>query len=223
MSDNSLLWRLSSQDAARLIILEPIEHVPRRRFWHKRPMSIRSSRKNKPRVDDLKRLSKAAWDRYWDEFHKDWDEEFQKLIGKAPSGPVTNPLIGDNQVPLYAYGELDLMEDLDYFEEARAYLWLRFIRGQIGEGPRLDALIYLKMDSLLRAEIDRAKYKFKLTQQAIAAKRLAKRAKRSQAPRQEIWHNIGDDEEIALQFRHSGHTVRKIDTLTNRHWEVLVQ
>jgi hypothetical protein len=218
--ENSLLWRMKPQDAARLIVLEPISKVERHKFWHKREMRIKHSRLNKPRFDDVKRMGKAAWDGYWEAFHEDWAEQFLQLFPKPKGLRPENPLMFEQQVWEHnLYSQADFEEDMEYYNEARAYAWLRFVRGQIGEWAHLDGLVYLAIDSALAAEQLRCKNKRIVTQELIKNKRAAKRRS---APRRETWLNIGRDADIAMRFKQAGHTIRKIDSLTDRHYEVLM-
>lgn len=220
------LWVLKPEEAARIIILSPQQPVERHKFWRKRAMRIRPSKRNAPRIDDLKRLSKATFDEYWKQAFADLGCEFP-TIG-ALIGPllrngkfyikeqVLDPLEFANQNAEWADGYSQEMFDWDwlYFEQGRVMLWKRYLDGQTGAGPRIDAMLYVKADNLMAAEQDHCKAKLKMAIEIRARKRKAKPIKI------EHWLNIGPSDEVARGFKFSGYDVRKIDSMSDRHWEV---
>lgn len=211
------LWRLRPEDAARIIILAPLEPVERHKFWHKREMRIRPSKRNVPRVDDLRRMGRAAQDAYWEAFEHEFQDAYPTvglLIGPLPERP-DNPLLDMHQDGEWArqYTLDDFEWDMLYFEHGRRVLWQQFVKGQI-EGPKIDALIFQKADNLMLAEQARFKARYKLATEIRARQRKAR------VKPIEHWQNIGRDEAMALGFKHSGYEVRKIDTIKDQHYEV---
>lgn len=234
MLPNELLFKLKAEDAARLIILEPLAPVSRHKFWHKREMRIRPSRLNTPRQDDMKRLNDAEEKlnpnakARWDEFFKQQETEFP-TIGLM-IGPLmrngqfwTNKEQIENPISLFSkqdanwakdYSADDLDWDLMYLKHTRDMLNRRFVDGQLNAGAYLDALVFLRADSLLMAETARCKSKYRL------AVEVRSRARRPRQTKPQFWKNIGADEATMLGFKHSGYDVRKIDRLQGSHYEV---
>jgi len=212
------LWRLKPEDAARLIILEPLRAVERHKFWHKREMRIRPSRRSAPRMEDVRTLDKAKWAGYWDAYQDEYHDEF-------PVGVLHGPLLANHQfsgvkyIPEWdeKYSAAAFEEDVAYFEAARWRNWHNFILGQEGKRPYLDSLICIHIDRLLLTEIDHCKAKRKAVLAALANKRLAKLKDRPK--KAEHWQDIGTNEATAFAFKHSGYTVRKVGL---RNYEVLI-
>src|SRR5579864_37065 len=225
------LWLLKPEEAARIIILEPTIHVARRKFWHKREMRIRPSHTNRPRTDDLRVMNKASKEAYWSQAFAEIEKEFP-TVGVA-CGPllrsghfyscnegedVHNPLQFWHQQGDWAkeYTLDDFEWDVWYLGKSKDALSKRFVAGQLGMGPRLDALVYIRIDKLIDAEIAHCKAMYKMATEVRGRKRRARK------PKIQNWMPIGTDEVIALQFKHSGHEIRKIDRVVGSHYEVLV-
>ncbi len=214
------LWRLRPEEAARIIILEPLRPVEHHKHWHKRVPRTHPTRSTKPRVDDLKTLDKAKYDGYWLEYNKQWAETCPMigiLLGPllkhgayySQTDKITNPL-GERERPpwLGMYSRAAFEQDVAYFEAARALNRENFILGQQGEGPYVDGLIYMRVDNLLLAEMEHCKARLRQTWAIMEQRRLEKLA--AKPKEDDHWHRIGADESVAYQFKHSGYTVRKI-------------
>jgi hypothetical protein len=132
---------------------------------------------------------------------------------------VANPLEFERERPPFEglYSRDAYESDVEYLEQARALNRENFILGQQGEGPYVDGLIYLKVDNLLLAEITHCAARLRVTSAILQARRLSKL--KAQAKDDEHWQPIGTDEAVAFQFKHSGHTVRKVGL---RNYEVLI-
>ena len=240
------LWRLRPEDAARIIIIEPLRPVEKHKFWYKRSMSLKGSSKKidpdrlrgaqyKPRDEDMRRLAQAKpnhegkLNSYWRRYFEEYADSYPRIM--ALIGPmlkdgkfysqvehVANPL-GERERPPFEgmYSRDQYEQDILYFESARAVNRENFILGQQGEGPYVDGLIYLKVDNLLLAEIAHCAARLRVTSAILQARRLSKL--KAQAKDDEHWQPIGTDEAVAFQFKHSGHTVRKVGL---RNYEVLI-
>lgn len=230
------LWRLRPEDAARIIILEPLVPVEKRKFWRKREMRIRPDGPYKPRTDDLKTLARAKFDGYWEALGEEYAEEFPRIT--IAIGPMLasgkfyswvepkpeHPLAAERQREKWAglYSRQQYETEIEYLEATRALLKENFILGQRGEGPYMDGIIFMKADNLLLAEEQRCKSRLQATSALLQARRMAKE-KKGRGKKVEKWQNVGNDEDVAMKFKQSGYTIRKIDTLSNRHWEVLIK
>jgi hypothetical protein len=220
------LWRLRPEDAARIIIMldpVPVEH---HKFWRKRDMRIRPSKRSAPRQEHNQFLAKAGNHRYWSQLR--WEHANEFPIVKIRQGPllrdggftsyqpVANALGERQREPWQGmYSRAQYEADFEYIEAARALLRENFILGQRKEGPYLDGIIFMRTDSLLLAEQAHLKARLQTTGAILQAKRSAKLE-----AKEETWKTIGADEAVALQYKQSGFEIRKIDTLTNRHYEV---
>lgn len=226
MSTNFPLWRLRPEDAARIIILEPLKPVERHKFWRKREMRIRPSKRSAPRNDDMQRLALAKVDHkgnlnsYWREFFEEHASEFPIFgvrIGPlmrngqfdSPPERLANPLPLDRErAPFQGMYSRDAYEqDVAYFEATRALLRENFILGQQGEGPLMDGLIFMRADNLLLAEIDHCKARLRATWAILEQRKLAKQMAQAKPKKREAWHTI-KDEAVAMKFKQSGYTVR---------------
>jgi hypothetical protein len=229
------LWRLRPEEAARIIILEPQQKVERHKFWRKREMRIRPSKRSAPRVDSDRFLAMAKDNKYWGAYKAEHQDEFPVL--QILHGPlmadgrffsyrdkIWHPLGGERQREPWAgtYSREQYECDWQYLEEARALLRENFILGQRGEGPYLDGIVFMRADSLLEAEQLRCKNRLQMTWALIEASRAARRQASPKEGKPEYWHNIGLDETTAMAWKQRGHQIRKIDTLTDRHYEVKI-
>lgn len=228
------LWRLRPEDAARIIILEPLVPVEKRRFWRKREMRIRPDGPYKPRNDDLKTLARAKFNGYWEALGEEYAEEFPRIT--IAIGPLLangkfyswveprpeHPLAANREREAWAgmYSRQQYETDIEYLEATRALLKENFVLGQRGEGPYVDGIVFMRADNLLLAEELRCKNRLQVTSAILSAKR-EKKPRRGKKP--EHWQNVGNDEAVAMKFKQSGYTIRKIDALSNRHWEVLIK
>jgi hypothetical protein len=231
------LWRLRPEDAARIIILEPLTKTTKLKFEHKRVPRTHPSGPYKPRQDDLKALNSATHDKKWAAHFEEYQQEFP-VIGVL-IGPMTrngrfyqcekieNPLLTDRPREPWAgmYSREDYERDTAYFEACRALLRENFILGQRGEGLYLDGIIFQTTDNLLLAEQAHCKARLQATYAILEQSRKQKTFARGrkQGQRIERWQNIGDNETVAYQFKQSGYTIRKIDRLVGRHYEVLMK
>ena len=178
----------------------------------------------------MRALDRAKWDGYWEAYHEAKLEAFP-IVGVL-QGPmlangsyysqvdhVANPLEFERERPPFEglYSRDAYEHDVEYLEQARALNRENFILGQQGEGPYVDGLIYLKVDNLLLAEITHCAARLRVTSAILQARRLSKL--KAQAKDDEHWQPIGTDEAVAFQFKHSGHTVRKVGL---RNYEVLI-
>jgi len=227
------LWRLRPEDAARIIINIPTEHVAARKFEHKREMRLRPSHRSAPRADDLKTLDKANNDRHWYEYKLDQAEEFPRislLIGPLlKDGTFFTPQHVANALgaerprdPFQGmYSRAQFEADTAYLEETRALLRENFILGQRHEGPYLDGVIYLRTDNMILAEMDRLKSRLRATWAIIESAKLAKKLARPKIKEHKPWQNIGNNEAVAYKFKQSGYVVRKIELPRGKsYWEV---
>ncbi len=210
MNDSQFpLWRLKPEDAARIIILAPLQAVERHKHWHKRIPRTHPSKCSKPRVDDVQALNRAKWDGYWEAYLEAWAEAFPVAAQKARAvrEPIANPLASERERPPFEgmYSRAQYEMDLEYFEEARAKVRENFILGQQGEGPYMDGLLFMKLDNLMLAEMAHCKARLDMTRAIMANK-----AKTRAVSESDVWKSIGGDESVAMQFKHSGHTVRKV-------------
>lgn len=240
------LWRLRPEDAARIIILEPLKPVERRKFWRKRAMRLKPSDKHidpdrlkgpryKPSEQDLKTLRRATHDSQWKAWAEEWAEAFPRIgvlhgpllrdgrYYSQPQDRPANPLATDRPREPFAgmYSRAAFEADEQYYEAARDLLRENFYLSQTGDGPKMDGLVFMKIDNLLLAEIEFCKARLRLTWAILEQSRKAKADKR---PKKQSgnWQSVGNDEAVALDFKHKGYKVRKIDTLTHRHYEVLI-
>ncbi len=230
------LWRSRPEEAARIIIMAPQEPVEKHKFWRKREMRIRPSKRSEPRADDDKFLAKAANGRYWSQYTWEHANEFP-IIGVMLGPllrdggffslqPIHNALLSEREREPWGgmYSRKQYDADVAYLEETRALLRENFLLGQRKEGPYLDGVIFMRTDNLLVAEQLRCKHRLQMTWALIEASRAAKGKRSGSKERQpEHWQNIGVDEAVAMKFKQAGHKIRKIDTLTNRHYEVKVK
>jgi len=182
----------------------------------------------KPRDDDMQRLAQAKPNHkgqansYWRRYFEEYADAYPRIM--ALIGPmlrdgkffsyvdeVVNPL-GERERPPWEgpYSRDAYEADIEYFEAARALNRENYILGQQDEGPYIDGLLYMRVDNLLLAEEDHCKARLRAMQAIMEAKKLEK--KRSLPPPREkdVWHPIGRDESVAMQFRHSGYPVRKV-------------
>lgn len=218
------LHLLKPDEIARLIVMLPTEHVPRKPFWHKREMRIRPDKTHKP-YNDMKPLDRATDDAAWQFYMAEELDRIPRL--GILHGPLMadgrflsqrdrpdNPLIFWNSVPEIK-GYTRAMMEMEVFglNSTKAWLLRRFIRGQVGEAPLLDGAVYQLADHVLDCKIADCKNKFKVHD----AMRLKKR--RVKASQEIRWENIGSDEATAKAWEHSGFTVRKI-MAGQVHWEV---
>lgn len=220
------LWRLSPEDAARIIIREPLKPVERHKFWRKREMRIRPSKRSEPRRDDLDRLNLAKpnhrgnLNSYWRQAFLEHSEEFPIVLLIGPmmrdgrfytytSDRVANPLgfERDKGPWLGLYSRAQYESDMAYWEEARALLRENYILGQQGEGPYIDGLLFLKGDNLLLAEQARCKARLAGTRAIMEQRRLAKELARPKVEDDQKWLQV-KDEAVAIQFKRSGYTVQ---------------
>ena|SRR5271154_1439231 len=232
------LWRLRPEEAARIIILEPLRKTEHHKFWRKREMRIKPSHRSAPRDDDQKTLDKAANGKYWPEWRWLRDEAFpviSVLIGPmckdglfwSQKDHVHNSLLTDRPRNPWQgmYSREQYEQDVAYYEEVRALLRENYILGQRKEGPYLDGILFMKADNLLLAEQEHCKARLQATRAILDRSRREQAMKSGKRERKtsEQWQNIGADEALAFSFKQSGYRIKKIDTLTNRHWEVLIK
>lgn len=221
------LWRLRPEEAARLIILDPLRPVERHKFWRKREMRIRPSHRSAPRNDDMQRLALAKLDHkgnlnsYWRQAFAEHADEFPVVLLIGPlmqdgrfytyrPDRVANPLGFERERPPFEgiYSRAQFEADEAYFEAARALNRENFILGQQGEGPRVDGLIYMRIDNLLLAEIAHCKARLQMTWVILEASRKAKQTdKPRKSKKPEVWHNIGKNHDAAVGFKQSGYKV----------------
>lgn len=216
------LWRLRPEDAARIIILEPLKPVEHHKFWHKRVPRSRPSKRSAPRVDDLKQLDSALNTKYWLEYQRQWAEACPMIavvVGPmladgrfySQGDRIANPLPNQREREPWAgmYSRAQFEADELYFEQARALNRENYILGQQHEGPYIDGLLYVRVDNLLLAEIDHARARLQQTSAILQAARAEKAAAKPQA-KGEAWHSIGGDEAVAMKFKQSGYPIRKV-------------
>lgn len=229
------LWRLRPEDAARIIILEPLTKTTKLKFEHKRIPRVHLSPRSAPRQDDLQALNRATDVRKWEAHFEAYQKEYPVLgvlIGPMYRNGrfyqhevVANPLLTDRPrgpwAGMYSREQYEL--DVAYYEAARALLRENFILGQRKEGPYLDGIIFKKADSLLLAEQEHCKARLQAMYAILDQSRKQKQIKSGKRDKKNTtghWQNIGDNEAVAFKFKQSGYAIRKIDTLSNRHWEV---
>lgn len=227
-------------DIARLIILLPVEHVPARKFWHKRDQRLKPSDKNailhskpyyKPTAKDMEFLKQAKANGQWRAFFEEQAHEFPRI------GLAHGPLLADGRFyshrdrvdrPLGAFREREAFQgfysrvehdyDVARLEYLKALAMENFILGQRGEGPYVDGLVYKTIDAKLDAEIAWCDARFRFTAFMLSEKRKEKRPAKESTK----WNKLppGTSEEVAMQFKHSGYQVRKIETTSARWYEV---
>ena len=229
-------WKVA--DIARLIILLPVERVPRKAGWRKREMRLRPSHRNAPSDRDMKTL-RLAQENHRGEPNSYWREYFTEHAEQFPTvGVMIGPLREDGtfntpeRVPhaLAAFRErapftglytrLEHDYDVERLEYMRALARENFILGQRQEGPYVDGLVYKRVDSLLQAEIDFCDAKLRFTRFILSQKDKSGPPKET---KKEHWQALPPEttEAVALAYRHSGFHVRKIETTSRRWWEVI--
>lgn len=230
------LWRLRPEDAARIIILDSEPEPKRLAMEHKREMRIRPSHRSKPSSQDMRALAKAKDDNYWKFYFLEENEQFPRIgILQGPllrdgtfvayRDTIEHPLGAErprDKQPFEIYSRKAYDRDIAALEKSRALLMENFVLGQRGEGPYLDGVIYKKADDLLLAEIARCTNKYRAMVAIMQARRFEKAKAAAQVKPKEKWFNIGADEKIALTYKHSGFTVRRVD-VSKPYYEVLMK
>lgn len=202
---------LRPEQIARLILWLPELPPEKHKFWHKREMRIRPSRCNKPRMDEIKRMALATDDLHWQRTVEEHADEFP-VIGIA-HGPllrnrefISNPItLQVNEPPGFEYRRSRFQYDMTSLMWTKALLWRAFVKGQLGEGPRVDGVVYLRADKLLDLEMKHCKVRFEHYMAIRRQRRVSRRI-----PMAEIWDTIGRDSAVAAEFRRNGFKTRFI-------------
>lgn len=222
-------------DIARLIVLLPVEHVPKKKGWRKREMRIRPSHRSAPMVTDLKTLNKATKNQFWKAYFEDEAEEFPRVgLMHGPlmeDGGFLSPQRVHNALTAFRerepfqglYSRLEHDYDVEKLEYARALARENFILGQRGEGPYIDGLVYKRVDSLLEAEIAYCDARLRFTSFILSQRRKEKVTKKQQESEKWVKLPEGTEEKVAKAYEHSGFKIRKIETTSKRWYEVLQQ
>lgn len=203
---------LKPEEIARLIVMMPTEHapVPQRFHWVKRVPKINPSHRSRP-IDDTKMAPR--------ECSIFWGAQLGIMHGPLLNGggfvsrphKPTDPLIFWNQVDdPEGYTRKQMELEVQALWGAREWLFHRFVRGESGEAPKLDGVVYLASDKMLECKIADCKNRFKVED----GMRIKRGRRRKAKPL--IWKAIGMDEAVAKAWEHSGYTVRQIGKI----WEV---
>lgn len=229
---------------ARMIVDLPLERVRKLKFEHKRTWrrtkrtlryegewaEVHSKPQYKPVDKAMQLLAKARDNAYWKAYGETANEEFPRIgIAEGPlmadgrftsyRDKIPHPLPGEREREpfqgMYSRAEHD--EDVDRLEYLREMARENFILGQRGEGPKVDGLVYMRVDAMLLAEIEYCDARLRFTRFILSQHDKAKPAKQT-----EQWSKLptGTTDEFAITLKQRGFKLRKIETTSARWWEM---
>jgi hypothetical protein len=108
------------------------------------------------------------------------------------------------------YGRNQHDAEVAGYEYRRGVIRDTFIKGQTGEGPYFDGVVFMRADQLLLAEIESCHQRLRATSAIMRERKIMLLAK-GEMPAKENWMRIGAEEKVAIGFKHRGCEVRKVD------------